>query len=120
MGRLQRWNFWKDTMRKLQSWMGPLVGLSLAIVLSGCQSLSYDAQSAYRKQLVAEPAPGSQEAQIVLLQKATALAQGELAWESVRISDIQHDAKTVTWAADTRSMHAHCTADPDGSGPYCM
>jgi hypothetical protein len=103
-------------MRKLQSWIAPLVGLSLGIAVSGC---SGDAQSAYRQQLMIEPAPGSQEAEIELLQKATALAQGELAWETVRISDIQRDAKSVKWAADTRSMHVHCTADPDGSGSYC-
>ena len=106
-------------MRKLQSRIALLAGLCLGVALAGCQSLSYDAQSAYRQQLAVEPAPGSKEAEIELLQKATALAQGELAWETVRISDIQHDAKSVKWVAETRSMHAQCTADPDGSGPYC-
>jgi hypothetical protein len=104
-------------MRRFCSAAVLLAGLSL---LGACQSLSYDSQQAYEQQLAAEPAPGSKEAEIENLQKATALAQGELAWETVQISDIQRDAKSVKWVATTRSAHLQCTADPDGSGSYCM
>src|SRR5882757_8292678 len=102
-------------MRKICSAMVLLAGLSL---LGGCQSLSYDSQSAFEQQLVAVPKPGSKEAEIENLQRATALAEGELAWEAVNVSDIQRDANSVRWAATTRTLHLHCTAEPDGSGSY--
>jgi hypothetical protein len=104
-------------MRKLCSAMALLAGMSL---LGACQSLPYDSQRAYEQQLSAKPKPGSKEAEIELLQKATALAQGELAWETVQVSDIQRDATSVKWVATTRSLHVHCTAYPDGSGSYCL
>jgi hypothetical protein len=53
------------------------------------------------------------------LQKATALAHGNLAWEIVQISAVQREPDKVTWEARTRSEHMRCTASPDGSGSYC-
>jgi hypothetical protein len=53
------------------------------------------------------------------LQKATTLAVGNLAWESVKISDVQRDATTVKWLATTRSMKLNCAAAPDGTNPFC-
>jgi hypothetical protein len=102
-------------MRKLPFAVGVLIGLSL---LGACQSAD-NPQLEYAQQIALEPAPGSKEAETEALQKATALAQGPLAWELVRISDVQRDAKSVTWVATTRTLHAHCTADPDASGAYC-
>jgi hypothetical protein len=53
------------------------------------------------------------------LQKATALAQGNLAWEIVKISAVQREPDKVTWEARTRSVHMRCTAMADGAGAYC-
>lgn len=53
------------------------------------------------------------------LQKATALAHGNLAWEIVQISNVQHESDKVTWEARTRSEHMSCSAMPDGAGSYC-
>jgi hypothetical protein len=70
------------------------------------------------------PAPAggkaaSKEASIETLQKATAMANGNLAWEIVKISEVQRDATSVKWLATTRSLRLHCSATPDGSGGYC-
>jgi hypothetical protein len=97
-------------MRKLRSAIVLLAGLTL---LGACQSVSDDDLK------IDVPPPGSKEAEIQTLQKATALAQGELAWEIVQISDIQRDPTSVKWVATTRSLHLHCTADPDGGGSFC-
>ncbi len=99
-------------MRKLRCAIVLLAGLSLV----GCCTSAGDGFSAYQP---IEPKPGSKEAEIETMQKATALAQGALAWEVVQISDIQHDAKNVKWVARTRSLNLRCTADPDGSNSYC-
>jgi hypothetical protein len=54
------------------------------------------------------------------LQKATALAHGNLAWEIVKISDVKREPDKVTWDAWTRSEHMRCSgAVPDGAGAYC-
>lgn len=103
--------FLENNMRMLRSAMVLAAGLSL---LSACQSVSDDDLK------IDAPPPGSKEAEIQTLQKATAQAEGELAWETVQISNIQRDAATVKWVATTRSLHLNCTADPDGSGSYCM
>jgi hypothetical protein len=66
-----------------------------------------------------EPKPGSKEAEIETLQKATEMAYGVVAWESWRISAIQRDAASVKWLATGRSANLHCTADPDGSNAFC-
>jgi poly(3-hydroxybutyrate) depolymerase len=59
-------------------------------------------------------------ADVQTLQQATTLAIGNLAWESVKVSDVQRDATTVKWVATTRSQKLNCTAAPDGSNPYCQ
>jgi hypothetical protein len=65
------------------------------------------------------PTPGSKEAETETLQKATAMAQGSLAWETVEISNVQRDDKTVKWMAATPERKLRCTADPDGSNSFC-
>ncbi len=55
----------------------------------------------------------------VRLQKATANSVGAMAWEGVKVFDIQHAGKTVKWQAATRSSLLHCTAEADGSNPAC-
>jgi hypothetical protein len=59
--------------------------------------------------------PGDTEA----LQKATAFGVGNLAWETVSISDVQISRDNVKWLGTTRSAKWRCTAAPDGSKPYC-
>jgi hypothetical protein len=54
------------------------------------------------------------------LQKATALAVGNLAWETVTVTEIQRGASEVKWSGVTRSVTWHCTAAPDGSKPSCV
>ena len=53
------------------------------------------------------------------LQKATSHALGNLAWESVTVSDIERAANGVKWMATTRSHKYHCAAATDGTNPYC-
>jgi hypothetical protein len=98
-------------MRRLCSAIVLLAGLSL---LGACET--NDAYFVYKP---VAPKPGSKEAEIETLQKATAMAQGALAWEIVQVSGIQRDAKTVKWVATTRSLNLRCAADPDGSNSYC-
>jgi hypothetical protein len=100
-------------MRRLCSALVLLAGLGC---LGACAS--DDSLAAYH-QATDEPKPSAQEAEIRTLQQATALAQGEVAWESVNISAIQRDAKSVKWVAKTRSVTLNCKADPDGSNSYC-
>jgi hypothetical protein len=53
------------------------------------------------------------------LQKATALAVGNLAWETVTVRSVQRDPDKVTWVGATRSVNWRCGAHPDGTQPYC-
>ncbi|HTI66287.1 MAG TPA: hypothetical protein VL460_01940 [Caulobacteraceae bacterium] len=99
-------------MRRLCSALVLSAGLAL---LGACETVSDNPFYIYRE---AAPKPGTKEAEIETLQKATSLAQGG-AWEIIQISDIQRDAKTVKWVATTRALSLHCTADPDGSNAYC-
>ncbi|HTK36506.1 MAG TPA: hypothetical protein VL358_14640 [Caulobacteraceae bacterium] len=102
-------------MRRLCTALVLLAGLSL---LGACETVP-DGNDAFFVYKPPTPKPGSKEAEIETLQKATSLAQGSLAWEIVQISNIQHDAKSVKWVARTRSLNLRCTADPDGSNSYC-
>ncbi|MDB5459758.1 MAG: hypothetical protein JWO72_1499 [Caulobacteraceae bacterium] len=86
-----------------------LAGLGL---LSACETTAAGGKTA-------DTAAKSKLADVETLQKATALANGNMAWETVDISQVQRDAEKVTWLAKTRSLHLHCTAEPDGSGSYC-
>jgi hypothetical protein len=67
----------------------------------------------------AATAPSGPPADSEALQKATAIGAGNLAWETVIVSDIRRDATTVKWLATTKSTKWHCTAAPDGTKPYC-
>jgi hypothetical protein len=54
-----------------------------------------------------------------VLQRATSLAIGNLAWESVSLSDIQRTRTQVRWTATTRSNRYLCTADANGQNSFC-
>jgi hypothetical protein len=54
------------------------------------------------------------------LQKATAFAVGNLAWETVTVTDVQRSATEVKWSGVTRSVTWHCAAAPDGTKPFCV
>jgi hypothetical protein len=54
-----------------------------------------------------------------VLQQATSLAIGNLAWESVRVSDVTKADGHVKWLATTRSQKYRCTADSDGQNSFC-
>ena len=82
-------------------------------LLGGCETAG---PMIYRE---VEPPKGSKEAEIETLQKASALAVGNQAWEIVQISNVQHDANSLKWIASTRSRYMVCAADPDGSNAYC-
>jgi hypothetical protein len=105
-------NLGRNTMRKPRATIAFLASLSF---LGAC-ACANDSLSVYQP---VEPKPGSKEAEIETLQKATEMAYGVVAWESWRISDIQRDAKGVTWLAAGRSTNLHCTADPDGDNAFC-
>lgn len=53
------------------------------------------------------------------LQKATAFAVGNLAWETVVVAEVKRGADKVTWNGVTRSVTWRCTAAPDGTKAYC-
>ncbi|WP_293370442.1 hypothetical protein, partial [Phenylobacterium sp.] len=53
------------------------------------------------------------------LQKATALAVGNLAWETVVVAEVKRGADKITWNGVTRSVTWHCTAASDGTGAFC-
>jgi poly(3-hydroxybutyrate) depolymerase len=53
------------------------------------------------------------------LQKATAFAVGNLAWETVKIVNVERSASRVKWAGLTRSVRWHCTAAPDATKVSC-
>ncbi|MDB5702949.1 MAG: hypothetical protein JWN66_65 [Sphingomonas bacterium] len=54
-----------------------------------------------------------------ILQQATSLAIGNLAWESVNISAVEKVDGRVRWLATTRSEKYRCTADADGQNSFC-
>ena len=53
------------------------------------------------------------------LQKATAFAVGNLAWETVDIVNMERSASQVKWVGLTRSARWLCTAAPDASKAFC-
>lgn len=54
-----------------------------------------------------------------VLQRATSLAIGNLAWESVTVSSVQKAKGKVKWIGTTRSNKYFCTADADGQNSEC-
>jgi hypothetical protein len=54
-----------------------------------------------------------------VLQQATSLAIGNLAWESVKVSEVEKVDGRVRWLATTRSQKYRCTADADGQNSFC-
>jgi poly(3-hydroxybutyrate) depolymerase len=67
----------------------------------------------------AKPRPPGKPATIEGLQKATAFAVGNLAWETVVVADVKRGADKVTWNGVTRSVTWRCTAAPDGTKAFC-
>jgi poly(3-hydroxybutyrate) depolymerase len=65
------------------------------------------------------PKPPGKPATTEGLQKATALAVGNLAWETVVVAEVTRGLDKVTWNGVTRSVTWHCTAAPDGTKAYC-
>ncbi len=63
--------------------------------------------------------PPGKPATIEGLQKATALAVGNLAWETVVVAEVKRGPDKVTWNGVTRSVTWRCTAAPDGTKAYC-
>jgi poly(3-hydroxybutyrate) depolymerase len=57
--------------------------------------------------------------QTELLQQGTSLAIGNLAWESVRVSDVSTANGKTRWTGTTRSMKYLCSGGPHGENPYC-
>lgn len=57
--------------------------------------------------------------QTELLQRATSLAIGNLAWESVTVSEVQKTKTGIKWTATTRSNKYFCSADADTQNPFC-
>jgi poly(3-hydroxybutyrate) depolymerase len=53
------------------------------------------------------------------LQKATAFAAGNLAWETVKIVNVERGASQVKWLGLTRSARWRCTAAPDATKASC-
>lgn len=53
------------------------------------------------------------------LQKATSLAVGNLAWETVNVQDVKRTPDKVGWVGATRSVNWRCAARADGTQPYC-
>jgi hypothetical protein len=53
------------------------------------------------------------------LKRATSLAIGNLAWESVAVSAVQKSKTGIKWTATTRSNTYYCSADPDGQNSSC-
>lgn len=53
------------------------------------------------------------------LQQATSLAIGNLAWESVTVSEVVKADGRIRWLATTRSNKYRCTADSDGQNSFC-
>ncbi len=59
------------------------------------------------------------KSQTEILQRATSDAIGNLAWESVTVSDVKKVKNKVQWTATTRSNKYFCNADPDGQESSC-
>ena len=78
--------------------------------LSGCSTLPETHES---------PVAMSPASPTELLQQATSLAIGNLAWESVLISDVGTADGKTRWTGTTRSMKYHCSGGPNGADPYC-
>jgi poly(3-hydroxybutyrate) depolymerase len=53
------------------------------------------------------------------LQKATAFAVGNLAWETVKLVNVERSASQVKWVGLTRSARWRCTAAPDATKAFC-
>jgi poly(3-hydroxybutyrate) depolymerase len=53
------------------------------------------------------------------LQKATAFAVGNLAWETVKIVNVERGASQVKWMGLTRSARWRCTAAADATKAFC-
>jgi poly(3-hydroxybutyrate) depolymerase len=53
------------------------------------------------------------------LQQATSLAIGNLAWESVQITEVKKENNKVSWVGLTRSNKYVCTADLSGDNSAC-
>jgi poly(3-hydroxybutyrate) depolymerase len=53
------------------------------------------------------------------LQKATAFAVGNLAWETVKIVNVERSASQLKWVGLTRSARWRCTAAPDATKAFC-
>jgi poly(3-hydroxybutyrate) depolymerase len=53
------------------------------------------------------------------LQKATAFAVGNLAWETVKLVNVERSASQVKWVGLTRSTRWRCTAAPDATKAFC-
>src|SRR5882757_9019453 len=53
------------------------------------------------------------------LRKATAFAVGNLAWETVKIVNVERSASTLKWVGLTRSARWGCTAAADATKAYC-
>ncbi|RAK60248.1 hypothetical protein DJ021_10750 [Phenylobacterium hankyongense] len=65
-------------------------------------------------------APGAPKvADAETLQKATSLAIGNLAWESVKVTNVQVAGNQVKWTGVTRSHQYPCAADLDGQNSFC-
>ncbi len=54
-----------------------------------------------------------------LLQQGTSLAIGNLAWESVRVSDVSTADGKTRWTGTTRSMKYLCSGGLHGENAYC-
>jgi poly(3-hydroxybutyrate) depolymerase len=65
------------------------------------------------------PKPLGKPATTEGLQKATALAVGNLAWETVVVAEVKRSGDKVTWNGLTRSVTWHCAAASDGTRAYC-
>jgi poly(3-hydroxybutyrate) depolymerase len=57
--------------------------------------------------------------QTELLQQATSLAIGNLAWESVRVSEVSTADGKTRWLGTTRSMKYRCSGGLNGENSYC-
>jgi poly(3-hydroxybutyrate) depolymerase len=53
------------------------------------------------------------------LQKATAFAVGNLAWETVKVVNVERHASQLKWVGLTRSARWACIAAPDATKAYC-
>ena len=54
-----------------------------------------------------------------VLQKATSLAIGNLAWESVKVSEVEKAGSQVKWLVTLRSNKYRCSAEANGDNSAC-